>query len=259
MSEPRHYDFSRLGPPKGARVVVSGGCGGIGRAIVRACVETDLDVAVLDLQRTHDQSPVPKGVRFIPFDAHDEDSVQAAFAALAQHRPAIDAVMNLVGAGNAPGPLTTKDVKHFDEDISRNLRSAFLISKHAMPLLKASGVGSLVHTASGVAYRPLKNVGAYAAAKGGLVSLSKTLAIENAPDVRVNVVAPGGVSNKVKVSAAGAIGPGGLDVSAVTRMIPLGRVAEPEDLVGAFLFLAGPMSRQMTGQVLHVNGGAVMP
>jgi NAD(P)-dependent dehydrogenase (short-subunit alcohol dehydrogenase family) len=168
-------------------------------------------------------------------------------------------VINLVGAGNAPGPLTTKDVAHFDDDISRNLRSAFLISKHAIPLLAKSGRGSLVHTASGVAVRPLKNVGAYAAAKGGLISLSKTLAIENAPTVRVNVIAPGGVTNKVKVSAAGAVGPGGLDVSEVTRMIPLARVSEPEDLVGPFLFLAGPMSAQMTGQVLHVNGGAVMP
>ncbi|MBM3503555.1 MAG: SDR family oxidoreductase [Alphaproteobacteria bacterium] len=253
------YDFNRLGPARGAKVLVCGGCGGIGRAIVRGCLDTGLDTTVFDLQRTHDQSPVPAGVRFIAFDAYDESSVRAAFATLAKTHPALDAIINLVGAGNSPGPLTTKDVKHFDEDISRNLRSAFLISKHGIPLLQHSGAGSLVHTASGVAVRPLKNVGAYAAAKGGLISLSKTLAIENAPKVRVNVVAPGGVTNKVKVSTAGAVGPGGLDVSEVTRMIPMARVSDPEDLVGPFLFLAGPMSAQMTGQVLHVNGGAVMP
>ena len=121
--------------------------------------------------------------------------------------------------------------------------------------------GSIIHTSSGVAARGVKGVGSYSASKGGLVSLSKTIAVENGPTVRCNVIAPGGVTNKVKInqSGDGAKGPFGLDVGKNLLQMPMGRFADPEDLVGAYLFLSGPASNYITGQVIHISGGLVTP
>lgn len=253
MATNRTFDFTRLGPPAGAWVAVCGGCGGIGRAMVRGCLDTKLNTIVLDLAAAAAKNPVPAGVHFIPFDTREEASVQAAFAAVAQFTPRLDALINLVGAGNPPSPLTETTLESFDEDQSRNLRSAFLISKHAMPLLKASGAGSLIHTASGVAQRALPATGAYAAAKAGVIALSKHLALENGPTVRVNVIAPGGVTNRVENPRPGE------PLPPHVAAMPLKRFADPEDLVGPTLFLAGPMSGYLTGQTLHLSGGAITP
>lgn len=253
MTTPRTFDFTRLGPPEGAWVAVCGGCGGIGAAMVRGCLDTKLNVIVLDLAAAQAARPVPNGVHFIPFDTRSEQSVQDAFAAVAKITPKLDALINLVGAGNGPSPITQTTLQSFDEDQSRNLRSAFLISKHAMALLAASGAGSLIHTASGVAQRALPGTGVYAAAKAGVIALAKHLALENGPTVRVNVISPGGVTNRVQNPKPGE------PVPPHVAAMPLKRFADPEDLVGPTLFLAGPMSGYLTGQTLHLSGGAITP
>ncbi len=259
----RTFDFARLGPPVGARVAVAGGCGGIGSAIVKGCVETDLDVTVLDLAATQEKNPVPDGVKFIPLDAHDEASIEAAFLELGKQGDHLDALINLIGGGDgASSKLVDLLVERLDRVLSLNLRSAFLMCRAAMSLLKASGAGAIVNTASAAAYRGLPNVGAYTAAKAGLIGITKTFATENAPVVRANVIAPGGVTNKVTVISkedGNAIGPGNLQVGQVLKQIPLGRFADVEDMVGPALFLAGPMSEYMTGQVLHLSGGLLTP
>ena len=204
MTKPASYDFSRLGPPPGSVVVVCGGCGGIGAAVVKGCLATGLDTIVLDLQATHDANPPPPEVQFIPMDAFVEEQVQGAFMAIAKDYAAVDAVLNLIGAGKPPRSLVDTPTDEFDEVVHRNLRASFMISKYAMPLLKASGAGSLVHTATGMAIRTIPGVGPYAAAKSGVIGLTRALAIENGPTVRVNVIAPGGVTNKVKGRCQGA-------------------------------------------------------
>ncbi len=260
MCAARTYDYARLGPPEGAKVVVAGGCGGIGSAIVAGCIATNVETFVLDMQATYDANPCPDNVTFVPIDAHEEDSVKDAIAKIAAKTGGtLDAMINLVGAGNGPAPLTELEAWSWDEVISRNLRSAFLLCKHIMPLLHASGDGAIVNTASGVAYRGVKGVGSYAAAKGGLISMTKTLAVENAPTVRCNVISPGGVTNKVKIIDGEVIGPHGLRTGVTTATIPLGRFADPEDIVPAALFLAGPASAYMTAQVLQLSGGLVQP
>ena len=216
----------------------------------------------MDLEETYTKNPCPQGAHFIPFDAHNEKTVASAFSQAGDLTDGtLDAIINLVGAGNGPAPITELTAESFDVVISRNLRSAFLISKYGIPLLAASGNGSLIHTSSGVAARGVKGVGSYAAAKGGLVSLSKTVSVESGPEVRCNVVAPGGVTNKVKINpeTGKMVGPGGLDSGANLPNMPLGRFADPEDLVGAYLFLAGPAAGYVTGQVLHLSGGLVTP
>ncbi len=255
-------DFSRLGPIEGSNILISGGCGGIGSAITKACLNTNLNTFVLDLQETYNLNPCSEKATFIDFDAHIEDSVIAAFNKIKTLTNGyVHSIINLVGSGNKPAPITELATSSFDEVLSRNLRSAFLISKHGIPLLKKSGCGSLIHTSSGVAARGVPGVGSYSASKGGLVSLSKTIAVENGPDVRCNVIAPGGVTNKVKVNSnkTETKGPFGLNVVKNLDNMPMGRFADPIDLVGAYLFLAGPASGYITGQVIHISGGLVTP
>lgn len=249
------FDPARLGPPRGARVLVSGGRGGIGRAVVDALRATGVEVAIFDLAASIARHPDD---RAIAIDATDDASVAAAFARLGWER--IDGLVNLVGFMTAKTPVADMTGGAWDELIAGNLRSAFLIARHGLPALRA-GRGALVNVSSGLANRVTPGYAGYAAAKAGMIALTKAIAAENAPDVRANCVAPGAVETAF---LAGGTGRGEtstprLDVSAYLKTIPLARIAVPDDVVGPILFLLGPASRYMTGQTLHVNGGALTP
>jgi len=258
-----------LAPPPGSRVLVAGGCGGIGRPLVRACLSIGLDVAVLALPSSIARNPPPEGVLAVAADATDETSVAEAFMKIQTDWGSIDVLIFLVGFMMVP-PTEIPDVtpQAWDEVMLGNLRSAFLVCREALPLLHKTG-GSIVNIGSSLAYNPLKGVGAYAAAKGGLVSLTKSLAIENAPAVRANLVAPSAIETSFLAGGDGrrvedAEQKGG-DAWFQTMKdqylptIPLGRIAQPEDVIGPALFLASPAASFITGQVIHVNGGRVTP
>ena len=144
--------------------------------------------------------------------------------------------------------------------IDANLTGAFLVAKAALPRLKAGRGASLVNVSSGLAARLRPGFGAYGASKAGLIALTKSIAVENAPDIRANVVAPGAVATAFLRGGTGrAEAAVRLDVDAYARALPLGRIAEPADVVGPILFLCGPGAAYMTGQVLWVNGGGLTP
>jgi 3-oxoacyl-[acyl-carrier protein] reductase len=249
----------RLGPPPGARVVVVGGCGGIGRAVVAALHATGVAVAVLDLPASIARHAPPAGVPAIGLDAADEHSVAAAFAALGW--PAFDGAVNLVGFMTEKTAVAAMPAAAWDALIAGNLRSAFLVAREALPGLHAAG-GALVNVASGLALRVMPGYAGYAAAKAGMIALTKAIAAENAPAVRANCVAPGAVDTAFLTGGTGREGLGagsGLDAARYVQTIPLGRIAVPDDVVGPVLFLLGDASRYMTGQTLYVNGGGQMP
>lgn len=238
------------------RVAVAGGCGGIGRAVVAALREAGAEVAVLDLARSIEAHPVPSGVKAIALDAAAEDSVAAAFRALGS----LEGFVNLVGFTPRLEPLGKMSAQTWDDAVAGNLRAAFLLAKHALPLLRASGNGALVNVSSQLALRAAVGYGPYAACKAGIISLTKTLAVEEAPRVRANAVAPAAVDTEFLRGGTGR-DPRELhiDLDAYVKMIPLGRVAQAPDIAGPVLFLLSPASAYMTGQVLYVNGGMVTP
>jgi 3-oxoacyl-[acyl-carrier protein] reductase len=261
---PAAMDYSRLAPPAGARVAVVGGCGGIGRALVAACLTNDLQVCVLDLETSYDQSPVPGEVPFYPLDATIETNVEDAFHKLGHKWPGLDVLVNLVGFTDEKRSIEDIVPPDWDELISGNLRSAYLVVRAAIPLMHRTGGGSIINTASGLAAWIRPGYGPYAAAKAGLIAMTKTIALENAPDIRANVVAPGAVDTAFLRGGTGRTDPDAdmpprLDLAAYAKKIPLARIAVPADVVGPILFLAGEASRYMTGQVLWVNGGGYMP
>ncbi len=257
-------DFARLGPPRGNRVLVVGGCGAIGRRLVAAALATDLKVAVFDLTRAIEENRPPHGVAAtIPLDATDKDAVARAFADLDKTWNGLDGLVNLAGFTNARVPLDTIPVEEFDEIVSGSLRSTYLVACAALPRLRAAGGGAIVHTASRLAFTAMPGVGPYASAKAGVIALTKAIANENAPTIRANTVVPGAVDTIfLRGGTARAATHGGaphIDMAARSRELPMKRLAVPDDVVGPILFLLGPASRYVTGQVIHVNGGGLMP
>jgi 3-oxoacyl-[acyl-carrier protein] reductase len=254
--------LTQLCPLAGSRMAVVGGCGGIGRAVVSAAVAAGVSVAVLDLAASIERHAPPKGVHAVAMDARAEDSVKAAFSKLASVWGGLDCLVNLCGFRVDLKPVDQLPAAAWDEGIAGNLRAAYLVSHFAVPLLKKAGGGSIVHVSSGMGTNGRATYGPYAAAKGGINALAKTMAQENAPAIRVNVVSPSYVETAFGHGGTGRSDenqPLAIDLASYVKGIPLGRVAAPEDIVGPILFLAGPAARYMTGQILHVNGGAFMP
>lgn len=253
-------DFNRLGPASGARMVVAGGCGGMGRTLVRAAIKSGVDVTVLDLPVSAERHPVPAGVSFRAIDAVDERSVQQAFSDIASVG-LIDALVNLVGFRNDLIPVEELTSKSWDEVVDGNLRSAFLICRAALPVM--ADAGTLVNVASGLGARVLPGYSPYSASKAGLIALTKGIAAENAPRLRANAIAPAAVKTAFLSGGTGRVeveeGDWDSQYGEYAKAIPLGRLGEVEDIIGPILFLSGPASRYMTGQVLWINGGGLTP
>lgn len=250
----------KTGAPK--RLAVLGGAGGVGRCLVSKAMEQGVEIAVLDLESSLARHPVPEGVDNYAVDATDQSSLRDAFGKIERDWGALDGFVNLCGVVSETKPLSDFDSEEWQFTISSNLNAAFFAANLALPLLRKGVGGSLVNTTSGLAAYTRPGFGAYAAAKAGVNSLTKTLALEHAPSVRVNAVAPGAINT--------AFLQGGthrqedfskplVDTQAAGSMTPLLRVADPDDVVDPIMFLLSDASRYITGQILWINGGGYMP
>jgi NAD(P)-dependent dehydrogenase (short-subunit alcohol dehydrogenase family) len=244
------------------RIGLLGGCGGIGRALVAACLGDGQDVAVLDLKSSLARHPPPSGTVAIEIDGSVEASVMEAFENIGKLWGALDGFVNAAGFLITKQDLARTSASEFDSTIDGNLRTAFLCCKAATALLERGEGPSLVNIASGLGGFIRPQYGPYAMAKAGMIALTKTLALEHAPRIRANTVAPGPVDTAFLRGGTGRSTedkPVSLDIAAYNAIIPLKRVATPDDIVGPVMFLLGPQSAYMTGQTLWVNGGAYMP
>lgn len=250
-----------LGPPAGMRVAVVGACGGIGLAVVAGLRALGAVPLLLDLPASIRQAGQADA---IPIDVGDRASVAAAFATV-QAGGALQGLVNLAGFAAEKHPVGTLDPATWDDVVAVNLGGAFNVVQAALPLLRDAArpdsPSAIVHVASGLAARLMPGYAPYGAAKAGLIALTKSIAVENAPLVRANAVAPGAVETAFLQGGTGRPpGTGAvLDLTAYLRTVPMGRVALPADVAGPILFLLSPAAGYMTGQVLWVNGGALTP
>ncbi|MGE0806297.1 MAG: SDR family NAD(P)-dependent oxidoreductase [Burkholderiaceae bacterium] len=249
-------------PAPGSRIVVAGGCGGIGRAVVAAALAHGVEVIVLDLAESIAAHAPAAGVAAaIACDAGNEEQVAAAFGRIAARWPAVDALVHLVGYTRERVPIESMSSAEWDAIVAGNLRSTFLTSRAAIPLLRAAAEAgrapSILLTASTFGVRvSLSGYGPYAASKAGVISMCKALATECAPQIRVNAIAPGVIETEFLRGGTGRPPKStGLPLDRFAAGVPLGRLGRPADIAGPMLFLLSPAAAYITGQTLHVNGG----
>jgi NAD(P)-dependent dehydrogenase (short-subunit alcohol dehydrogenase family) len=261
--------MDRLGPAARARCLVVGGCGGIGRAYVDGLLTCEASVAVLDLDASLKERPLPDSVMTFAVDATDEPAATAAVQQACSTLGGLDVYAYISGINGKLGPLSGMRTEDFRAVIEINLHGGFTTARAALPFLKQSDAAAMVFVASSLHANAEPGFGAYAASKGGLASLMKVFAREAAPNVRANAVAPGIVDTPLLSGGTGRGGRRGTSADHFAKMgpngarilasIPLGRIAEPEEVAAPMLFLSGPASSYITGQILHINGGRFTP
>jgi len=238
-------------------LLLLGGAGGIGRALAARASGEGWTVTVMDLASSLEAHPPGQGIASITIDLRDPEHVQKAFSGIGE----LQGFVNLSGFMTGVKPLEETSLEEFDDVMACNIRGAYLAAKHALPLLR-QGKGAMVNIVSGLAAHVRPGYGIYSASKAALINLTKTLALEAAPDVRVNAVGPAAVDTAFlrggtgRSNEADAIS---LNVEQYINFTPLRRLAIPDDITGPVLFLLGPDSSFMTGQTLWVNGGGYMP
>lgn len=230
-----------------APVVVSGGAGGLGRAALAALADAGVPTASIDLR--------PSGVATLDLvaDVADADAVAGAVDRVARELGRPGALLGAAGVVSHH-PLAELEPDEWRRVIDASLTGSYLLARAVAPHLVARGGGAIVLLSTGYATKGMRNGSHYAAAKAGVEALVKSLALELGPaGVRVNAVAPGPIHTPMLDQTPG------FDEAAVAATIPLRRVGDPADVVDPMLFLLGDGSRYVTGQVLHVNGGMLMP
>ena len=239
-------------------ILITGAAGGIGRATVALFAEKDWRVIGVDRAEFGKGFPV-KGL-FIRADISLPQEVHAIFAQAHAFTENLDALVNNAAMQIAK-PLVETSVEEWDAVMASNLRSVFLGAKLAHPLLKVHG-GAMVNVSSVHAIQTSVNISAYAASKGGLLALTRALAIEFAPDnIRVNAILPGAVDTPMLRAGLGRghVGQGDMQerLDNLARRTVNGRVGTPEEIAHAIYFLAdSEQSSFMTGQALVIDGGA---
>jgi len=229
----------------------------MGRALVSALRGTGVRVAVLDQPGALAQHPPAQDVPAFAMDGTDAANVQQAFTALRALWPAIDGFCNLIGFMKGWLPVAELPVEVFDEVVAGNLRAQFLCAQAALPLLHASVPGAaMVNVSSTLGLDVSKGYAHYGACKAGVIALTKGLARENAPRVRVNAIAPGLTDTAfLQGGTARATAFEPMNLQRYGDRVPLGRVAVAEDMVGPILFLLGDAARYVTGETMIVDGG----
>jgi NAD(P)-dependent dehydrogenase (short-subunit alcohol dehydrogenase family) len=244
----------------GRRILVTGAARGLGRAFAEGAVAAGARVAiadVLDERGRQTATELAKGgrdVHFIRFDLSDPASIAALAEAAATRLGGIDGLVNNAAIATGIGGKTCEeiDIETWDRVMTVNVRGTWLMTRACLPHLRRAGNGKVVNLASDTALWGAPKLLHYVASKGAVISMTRALARELGPDgIAVNAIAPG------------------LTLVEATEYVPAERHAEyvegramhraqqPEDLVGAVLFLLSSGADFITGQVLPVNGGFV--
>ena len=243
----------------GQRVLVTGGSRGIGRATALMFAQAGADVGVTFHTRTADAEAVSREIRAMGRrafhsggDLADPKVVERVFRECRAAFGGLDCFVANAGVWPTEAlPLGQLPEQRWRATMAQNLDAVFLTTRAALGLMGPGGRVVLVSSTAG--QRGEAFHADYAATKGALISMTKSLAIEYAPDITVNCVAPGWVDTEM--SAGPYAGEG---KARITATIPLRRIPPPEDIAGPILFLCSPLARHITGEVLNVNGGSVL-
>jgi NAD(P)-dependent dehydrogenase (short-subunit alcohol dehydrogenase family) len=255
----------------GVRALVTGAASGLGFAmaeVLGAC-GASVTLADIDAELLERASGILAGrgvdVRAVNCDVSNEASVEALFAELEEERGGVDVVFANAGIAGAPGSgmeggeqLGTVEQSGFDRVLGVNLRGVLFTMKHAAKAMKRQGSGRIVVTASSAGLRPDPMVGyAYTASKAAVLHIVRQAAVELAPHgVLVNAICPGPFKG-TRIATGATLDPEPELERSWARMVPLGRMASPEELKGVVMLLASPAGAFITGTALVIDGGVV--
>src|SRR5579872_6906785 len=234
----------------GRVVLVTGGARGLGRGLVEAFADAGDNVVACG------RNEPPAGTlpgSFYPCDVRDAEQVRSLVAAVVADHGRVDVLINNAG-GTPYAPASTMSPRLFEKIVALNLLGPFYVAQRANEVMQTQEDGGvIVNIGSTVALRPSKEVSAYVAAKAGLVGLTRALALEWAPKVRVNLVSPGLLRTELVDETYGE------NLAAVEATVPMGRLATGTDVAAACRAVARPEMRYLTGSELIVDGGGEQP
>jgi NAD(P)-dependent dehydrogenase (short-subunit alcohol dehydrogenase family) len=246
MSERRELDFS------GRVVLVTGGSRGIGRGIAERFADAGATVVACG---RNDPGLLPDGITFETADVREPEQVDRLIDAVVADHGRLDVVVNNAG-GSPAAPAATASPRFSTAIVMLNLLAPLFVSQRANAVMQEQeDGGSIVNVGSVSGLRPSPGTAAYGAAKAGLINLTQTLAMEWAPNVRVNCVSAG----LVLTEQADLFYGDEAGVAAVSATVPVGRMAEPSDVADVCLFLASPLARYVTGANVVADGGGERP
>lgn len=244
---------------QGKVAIVTGGNGGIGLGIARglAGAGSNIVIAARNQAKTEEAAKLLKEefkveVLGVQVDVKEEDQVQLMVEKALGSLGRIDILVNNAGINIRKFPQEYT-VQEWDEVLAVNLRSAFLCSKAVYPAMKKAGGGKIINIGSMTSLMGGAKLAPYGASKGGIVQLTRSLAVAWGPDnIQVNAILPGWINTELTIKARQQLP--GLEENVVART-PMGRWGNPSDLIGAAIFLASKASDFVTGIALPVDGG----
>lgn len=239
----------------GRSLLVVGGGSGIGLAAARLAASDGARVTIADIDPSAAEHAEELGAAFVQCDATDAASAEAAVRQTAEQRGGLDWLFTTVGGAHL-APLEELDPDAWSREIEFNLGSTYNVCRAVLPVFREQRAGAVVTTSSGYAAMPGLDRAGYTAAKAGVIAFTRSLAAALAPHrARANCIAPGPTDTPRFREMNG----GDAGVEEVRKSMPLGEIPMPEDCANVALFLLSDAARQVTGQVIHVNGGLLMP
>ena len=240
--------------------IVTGGAGNIGQAVIARLAKDNYQIVILDMNQEAGKLAVGDfAKRNVTIDFHcadlsDEAAVKTIFDAIIAKHGRVDLLVNVAGGSFFRHKFEDFPLHHWRAIIDANLTATFLCCRAVTVLMKNQKSGAIVNISSDIAYSGSENRSAYAAAKAGILGLTRTLALELAfAGVRVNAVAPGRIETaKVRSHYTDA------EWEKSNERIPLGHPGAVEDVAEAVAYLASDAAKHVTGQTMHVNGGRIM-
>ena len=244
----------------GRVALITGSSSGIGRAVALAMAAAGADILVNHPTAAEAAAAeeVAERIRALgrraivsQADVSDAAAVESMVATAMAMSGRIDILVNNAGIAVA-GAAHEMPVDLWDRVIAVHLRGTFLVTRAVLPHMYASGYGRIINTASQLAYKGAPGFSAYTAAKGGILSFTRSVALEiGARDITINCIAPGATRTPILDDVPPTL------LEEIRRSIPLGRIAEVVDIAPSFVFLAGDGARHYQGQCLSPNGGDV--